>query len=303
MQFVDDHSDVVAIEYHAWWPSSADPLYQHNTAENSGRIQYYGVNATPTVWVDGVVEPNWVYSYANHNAAYNTRKGVPTSVTLSHTGSYDSGTAMVDLTVTASTDASLPAGDYRLHAVLTESDVFWAAPNGIDIHDHVMRDMFPNQNGTPVSFGGGLPQMADATASFDVSGYDAGNCHVVYFLQNHSTKEVFQAGTVSLDELVDDTAVAEAPAAFRLGRNYPNPFNPTTVIPVSMDRGEPASLAIIDARGRRVRTLHSGLLVAGEHEFSWDGRDDGGAAVASGVYMAQLRTSVDLESMRVVLLK
>ncbi len=303
MQFVADHDDVVAVEYHTWWPSSADPYHQHNIPENTGRTQYYGVNATPWVWVDGVVEPNWVYSYANHNAAYTTRKAVPTSVTLSHTGSYDSNTAMVNLTVTASTDAALPAGDYRLHAVLTESSLFWAAPNGMSNHDHIMRDMYPDENGTAVTFAGGLPQSDDASASFDVSGYDASNCEVVYFLQNLSTKEVLQAGAVSLDALADQTDVAEAPAAFRMGRNYPNPFNPNTVIPVSMDRGESVKLEVLDAQGRRVRMLHTGLLNAGDHEFRWDGNDDGGRAVASGVYMARFHTPMETRSMRLLLLK
>jgi hypothetical protein len=303
VQFAHDHADVVAIEFHTWWPGSGDPFYQHNIPENTDRTNYYGVNATPWVWVDGIIEPNWVYSYATHNAAYNTRKGVPTSVSLSHAGSYDAGSGAVALTVSASTDAALPAGDYRLHAVLTESDLFWAAPNGIDVHDFIMRDMYPDAGGSSVSFSGGFPQSADAVVSFDAGAYEAANCEVVYFLQNNATKEVLQAAAVSLDALADQTAVGDLPTAARLGLNYPNPFNPKTVIPVSLDRGAELSLRIVDAQGRVLRSLHEGRLQAGAHEFQWDGKDEAGRILSSGVYLAQLRTASRVESRRLLLLK
>ena len=44
---------VVAIKYHVNWPSSADPMYLHNTSENGNRVSYYGVNSVPHVVVDG----------------------------------------------------------------------------------------------------------------------------------------------------------------------------------------------------------------------------------------------------------
>ncbi len=303
IQFVYDHDDVVGIEYHTWWPGSSDPFYQHNIPENTDRTNYYGVNATPWVWVDGVIEPTWVYSYANHNAAYNARLGVPTGVSLSHSGSYDVGSGAVDLTVTASTDAALPAGDYRLHAVLTESDLFWSAPNGMNVHDFIMRDMYLDAGGTSVAFVGGYPQTAEAVVSFDASAYEDGNCEIVYFLQNNGTKEVLQAAAVSLDALADQTAAGDAPSAMRLGHNYPNPFNPQTVIPVSLDRGTDLSLRIVDAQGRVLRNLHEGQLPAGAHEFQWDGRDEAGATLASGVYLVQLRSAIRVESRRLLLLK
>ncbi len=303
IQFVQDHDDVFAVEYHAWWPGSADPFYQHNIPDNTARIQYYNVNATPWEWVDGVIEPVYPYTYGTIETAYNTRKNVPTSVSLSYTGLYTAGTGNVDITVTASTDAALPAGDYHLQVVLTESEIFWDAPYGLDYHEFIMRDMYPDAGGTAVSFAGGFPQTAAVGANFNASQYDDTNCAVVFFLQNDSTLEVFQAGSVTLDELADPTGVAEAPAVSRLGQNFPNPFNPKTVIPVSMAKGEDVELAIVDAQGRRVRTLLSGFMAEGHHEIIWDGTDDSGASLASGVYMAQLRGSVTQDGLRLLLLK
>ena len=56
----------------------------------------------------------------------------------------------------------------------------------------------------------------------------------------------------------------------------------------TLARGGPARLELFDAGGRRVRTLLAGDLAAGDHEATWDGRDDRGRAVAAGAYVARL---------------
>jgi hypothetical protein len=87
------------------------------------------------------------------------------------------------------------------------------------------------------------------------------------------------------------TAAPDAtPAAtVTLGPAYPNPFNPQTVIPLHLPAAANVELALYDARGRLVTTLHDGMLAAGRHEVRWDGRDNRGHAVASGTYHARLR--------------
>jgi endonuclease/exonuclease/phosphatase family metal-dependent hydrolase len=66
--------------------------------------------------------------------------------------------------------------------------------------------------------------------------------------------------------------------------NVPNPFNPRTTLRFTLTRAEHIRLEIVDPKGRRVRTLVDALLSAGNHEIVWNGSDDGGRAVASGVY-------------------
>jgi hypothetical protein len=68
----------------------------------------------------------------------------------------------------------------------------------------------------------------------------------------------------------------------------PNPFNPQTEIQFTLPQGGDVRLVIFDVRGRLVRTLVSGSLAAGVHAVTWNGRDDGGRAQASGVYLALL---------------
>jgi len=74
-----------------------------------------------------------------------------------------------------------------------------------------------------------------------------------------------------------------------LEQNYPNPFNGTTRIRYSLARSTRVELFILNVRGQRVRTLADGVVGAGSHVVSWDGRNDGGRRVSSGVYLIMLR--------------
>nr|MEE4268421.1 FlgD immunoglobulin-like domain containing protein [Candidatus Krumholzibacteria bacterium] len=74
-----------------------------------------------------------------------------------------------------------------------------------------------------------------------------------------------------------------------LGSNYPNPFNPQTIIPFSLPQGGEIMVEVFDARGRLVSCLAQGQYPAGPHQLTWDGTDQAGRAVPSGVYFARLR--------------
>lgn len=93
------------------------------------------------------------------------------------------------------------------------------------------------------------------------------------------------------------------PVATGLGPNYPNPFNPMTTIPFTLESAGRVQLAIYDVHGGCVRTLIDGARDAGPQGVVWDGRDDTATAVASGVYFVRLRAGGRAESRRLVLLK
>ncbi|MDP6350289.1 MAG: FlgD immunoglobulin-like domain containing protein [Kiritimatiellia bacterium] len=93
-----------------------------------------------------------------------------------------------------------------------------------------------------------------------------------------------------------------SPHLDRLEQNQPNPFNPSTVIAFSLERETWASLAVFDARGRQVRLIHAGELPAGRHRLSWDGRDERGHRVPSGVYFYRLQTPTWNSAKRMLLL-
>lgn len=111
----------------------------------------------------------------------------------------------------------------------------------------------------------------------------------------------FPADATGVDEGPDGDALF-GPAA-RLLAARPNPFNPLTTIAYSLGEGAVAELAVFNPAGRRVRTLVDGFVSAGEHEVTWDGLDDRGTPVASGVYFYWLRVGDALETRRMVLVK
>jgi hypothetical protein len=84
---------------------------------------------------------------------------------------------------------------------------------------------------------------------------------------------------------------------------WPNPFNPQAALRVEIDRPGHVYLAVYDAAGRRLRTLHDGHLPAGPATWTWSGRDDRGCDVPSGVYLFRLRTPGGVTATRGTLLK
>ncbi len=85
--------------------------------------------------------------------------------------------------------------------------------------------------------------------------------------------------------------VESQPAAFRLDQNFPNPFNPETVITYGLPAPAHVRLTIYDVTGGVVRVLDSGFKPSGTFNLSWSGRDGDGQAVGSGVYFYRLEVS------------
>lgn len=85
-----------------------------------------------------------------------------------------------------------------------------------------------------------------------------------------------------------DPAADGATFANALATNHPNPFSGGTRLAFSVARPSTVTLDIHDLAGRRVRRLVTATLAAGRHDARWDGRDDRGAALASGLYYARL---------------
>ena len=86
---------------------------------------------------------------------------------------------------------------------------------------------------------------------------------------------------------VDDDSPTP-PFKTNLRGSYPNPFNPTTTIEYSLEKKTKVTLVVYDVSGQRVRTLLSGKTVEeGLHRVNWDGKDDKGKQLSSGVYFCK----------------
>lgn len=90
---------------------------------------------------------------------------------------------------------------------------------------------------------------------------------------------------------------------FKLYANYPNPFNPSTIINYSLASPFQVELKIYNTLGRGIRTLVNSMQPVGSHEVSWDGRDNGGDVVASGTYFYQLRTESVVETRKMLFIQ
>ena len=139
------------------------------------------------------------------------------------------------------------------------------------------------------------------TLEYDATGMADGT-YRAYIMVNHNAAGSPEVVTVDL-EVSDDTSVSDSPMAFKLEGNFPNPFNPMTRISFALPSQSDVRIDVIDVSGRLVRTLEAAELPAGRQSVLWDGRDDQGRTVATGVYFARLRAGQFEATSKMVLLK
>jgi hypothetical protein len=108
----------------------------------------------------------------------------------------------------------------------------------------------------------------------------------------------FATGSAIAEQGIDTT-----PAGFSLNQNYPNPFNPETAILFRLSKSGELNLSVYNVSGQLVRTLIAGQRSAGRHEATWDGRNDAGEIMGSGVYFYRLNTEKQSLSKKMTFIK
>ena len=93
---------------------------------------------------------------------------------------------------------------------------------------------------------------------------------------------------VTLNE--EELDVVTSPAGYALSQNYPNPFNPETTIRYDLPEGGVVRLFLYNLSGQKIRTLVDVHQMAGSYSVTWDGTDETGRAVASGVYLCRMES-------------
>ncbi len=93
------------------------------------------------------------------------------------------------------------------------------------------------------------------------------------------------------------------PRAYALSQNYPNPFNPMTTISFTVPERDRVTLDVYDLRGRRISRLMDKFVMPGYYSVQWDGRDEGGRRLASGVYLYRLEAGDKVLTRRMLLVK
>jgi hypothetical protein len=136
----------------------------------------------------------------------------------------------------------------------------------------------------------------DSLMVYDESG------ELLGYMASYDKYELVSLATTGVEDAISET---RNPVGFSLSQNYPNPFNPQTVISFSLDNPKPinTTLTIYNVLGEKVGTLLDEQKEAGSYEVVWDGKDDQGNDVSSGIYFCSLKVGGFSESKKMLLLK
>jgi hypothetical protein len=189
-------SKLVAVKFPTNFPAPNDPFYLAAKEICDARISYYSVFFAPTTIIDGILKPistdsNSVKAAVDSRLAITPRFNINIGASLE--GDY---TVNVDIKFIDTT--SLNINDLVIHTVLTETDIeFEQAPgsNGETKFYDVTRLMFPDKEGIPIRE---LIDQGELTFTFEdalLSSWNLEKLNFVVYIQNKSTKEVFQTGS------------------------------------------------------------------------------------------------------------
>ena len=191
-------------------------------------------------------------------------------------------------------DSGLPVAFSRFDATSSGSgvDVRWELSSDEDVTDFTLyRRADKSSQLSAVTSG----EVTGATGSFLDASVEAGKTYHYELLVRTADGDEFRsaAATVTMPALT-----------LTLHQNTPNPFNPQTTIRYDLPTGSTrARLSIFDATGGRVRTLIDEVQSGGSRSVIWNGRDDNGSAVSSGVYFYVLDAGKERLTRKLVLLK
>ncbi|MBZ0264805.1 Omp28-related outer membrane protein [bacterium] len=183
-------NSITTIHYHTWWPAEQDQFYQFNRRQNDSRIEYYGVDAIPHVYIDGVIDNNPA-NVQQLGSALDARLALqsPVAIGIDYTGG-DGEDIQVQITLTS---GNQPVnGNIKLRVVLLERERDYAAPNGQQVWYDTFRDMLPSTAGEEIDMAANEVQEFEYDFYWDFE-YDADNLKIVAFIQNDSGHEVLQA--------------------------------------------------------------------------------------------------------------
>lgn len=185
---------VAAIKYHVNWPSAADPMYLHNTAENGARTSYYGVNSVPHVVIDG-------NRYSSNPAQLNQNilnqlqtLESPMEMRLSYEVNEAENTITVHVMGRTSTAVE---GNFKLYVGVIEREIHFNSapgPNGERDFYSVMKKLLPGSGGQALGSLNSIDSYFAYTYTWELANiYDMSQLDAIAWVQNSVSKEVVQA--------------------------------------------------------------------------------------------------------------
>lgn len=155
---------------------------------------------------------------------------------------------------------------------------------------------------------------AEGTLIIDIGKYINPDPEVTIIRWNYqgqigdSTEIIIGDESILMGEDIDFVLdLVELPHEFEISQNFPNPFNEITniifMIPASWQNGAAVDLSVYNLLGQKVKTLFSGQRLYGDFTVQWDGRNDQGVKVASGIYLYRIQTRDQLVVKKMFLIK
>ncbi len=145
-----------------------------------------------------------------------------------------------------------------------------------------------------------IPGSANSSGSryYDYMDFNADTTGTVYYRLDQVDFSG-KVNTVAFAQVIP----AVIPERISLKPNFPNPFNPATHISFSLKDAARLTLDVYDVRGQKIRSLATAYFDAGEHDFTWDGRNDEGEALPTGVYFLRLAGEGINRTIRMMILR
>lgn len=209
--FIAQHEDdITLVKYQMNWPGSGDPYY---TAEGGVRRTYYGVNAVPDLFIDGKTVAT---TSAGVNGGFNASYGTMTYVDIQSTHEIQGNNVIIDANIIPY--ANYPGVKIQM-AIVEHVTTQNASTNGETEFHNVMMKMVPDANGTTANLVSGEPVNLKFTVDMSTTFVeDMGDLLLAIFIQDNSTKGIYQSGysvevgatvTASVEEGADDFPVDE----------------------------------------------------------------------------------------------
>jgi hypothetical protein len=260
----------------------------------------------PTVWFNGIDEQTGVWTDIGYTQSVYTSKieamqFIPTPLAMDLQVDYSTQTGTGTVHVDAIATEAVYFTDLYLRVGIIESGVNY----GAKVYNQILRDYLPGPAGISFSIAEG--DTFSHSEDFVIqSGWNAANCSIVAFVQNDSERMVVQCvqDPVTVGTPVDsETPAGGLPERCQLYQNYPNPFNANTEIRYQTPTDGHVTLRIFNTLGQEVRTLVDADQAASWYDVIWDGRDNVGGAVASGLYFCRLQAGEFSRTVKMVLMR
>lgn len=189
---------LAVIKYHAPIPRSTDRLWKESQTWGRPRMTYlfaptaFELGQAPTAWVDGsligATPQNWIGQLDQDLSLAPDAKIELTKVINGST---------IEVTIKATGLMTSAFNDLRLHTVVTESDIEYNDGNIENVHYDVMRRMYPDGDGEPITLSAGQTRTFTRSITLDPTWVQA-NCDVVVFIQSQASKYILQAAKTEL---------------------------------------------------------------------------------------------------------